>query len=94
MPKRINLYFDMNNERARQACEIIQTHSAKTAFVVDAVLSYMEGSKNIDKDSIKKALKEVIIELGLDSKFEDVEDINKSEDVTIPDDIFNMLSGL
>lgn len=91
MPKRINLYFDMNNERARQACEIIQTHSAKTAFVVDAVLSYMEGSKNIDKDSIKKALMEVIIELGLDSKFED---INKSEDVTIPDDIFNMLSGL
>lgn len=93
MSKRINLCFDLDNERSRKAFEIIQTHSAKTAFVVNAVLSYMDGSKSIDKDSIKKAFKEVITELGLEIKSEDINK-NEDEDITIPDDIFNMLSGL
>jgi len=91
MSKRINLCFDMDNERSKKAFEIIQTHSAKTAFIIDAVLSFIEDNNNIDKDTIKKAFKEVILELGLEIK---CEDINKNEDVTIPDDIFNMLSGL
>jgi hypothetical protein len=81
----------MKNERARHAYEIIQTHSAKTAFITDAVLSYMEDNKNIDKKIIKKAFKEVIIELGLDIN---IKDATKNEDVKIPDDLFNMLSGL
>lgn len=91
MSKRINLCFDMDNERSKKAFEIIQTHSAKTAFIIDAVLSFIEENNNIDKDTIKKAFKEVILELGLEIK---CEDINKNEDATIPDDIFNMLSGL
>ena len=90
-PKRINLYFDTNNGRMRKAYDIIQTHAAKTAFIVDAVLSYTEGNAELNKNNIKQALREVITELGLEIKTEEVE--NK-EDEAIPDEIFYMLSGL
>lgn len=90
-PKRINLYFDTNNERMRKAYDIIYTHAAKTAFIVDAVLSYTEGNAELNKNAIKEALREVITELGLEIKNEE----NKNnEDEAIPDEIFNMLSEL
>lgn len=90
-PKRINLYFDTNNERMGKAYDIIHTYAAKTAFIVDAVLSYTEGNAELNKNAIKEALREVINELGLEIKSEEIE--NK-EDEAIPDEIFNMLSGL
>ena len=90
-PKRINLYFDTNNIRMRKAYDIIHTHVAKTAFIVDAVLSYTEGNAELNKNNIKQALREAITELGVEIKIEEIE--NK-EDEAIPDEIFNMLSGL
>lgn len=63
--KRINLSFDLRNEKLREAYGIIiSKRSAKTAFVADAVLAYLENNALINKQCIKEAVKEAIQEMG------------------------------
>jgi hypothetical protein len=55
--KRINLSFDLRNEKLREAYGIIVSkRSAKTAFVADAVLAYLENNTLINKQCIKEAV--------------------------------------
>lgn len=90
--RRINLCFNINNKRAEKVYNTILEHSSKTAFIIDAVLAYMD-EKDIDKNMIKQAVKEALEEVGgnisIDNKI-----IDYKEDEGIPDDIFNIISGL
>lgn len=90
--KRVNLCFNLENERARKAFETIQQQGAKTAFIIDAVLAYIDKNNEIYKDIVKEGVKEAIEELGLEMAIMKAE--GKREDTVIPDDVFEMLSGL
>ena len=90
--KRINLSFDLRNEKLREAYEIIiSKRSAKTAFVADAVLAYIENNTQINKQCIKDALKEAIQEMGVIT----VNEANNEESAGgIPDDVFDIISQI
>ena len=91
--KRINLSFDLRNETARKAYEIIiSKRSTKTAFVTDAVLAYLENNTQINKQCIKEAVKEAIQEMGGIT----VNKSNNNEESAdgIPDDIFDVISQI
>jgi hypothetical protein len=90
--KRINLSFDLRNEKLREAYEIIiSKRSAKTAFVADAVLAYIENSTQINKQCIKDAVKEAIQEMGGIT----VNEANNEESAGgIPDDVFDIISQI
>ncbi|GAA0123451.1 hypothetical protein UT300018_27690 [Clostridium faecium] len=90
--KRVNLCFNLENERARKAFEIIQQQGAKTAFIIDAVLAYIDRDNELYKEIVKEGVKEAIEELGLEMAIKKAE--GKKEDEALPDDIFQMLSGL
>ena len=89
--KRINLSFDLRNEEAKQAYEIIMSkRSAKTAFVTDAVLAYVKNNTLINKQKIKDAVKEAIREVG----GMPVSTVGNDEADGIPDDIFNIINQI
>jgi type IV secretory pathway VirB6-like protein len=90
--KRINLSFDLINEKLREAYEIIiSKRSAKTAFVADAVLAYIENNTQINKQCIKDAVKEAIQEMGGIT----VNEANNEESAGgIPDDVFDIISQI
>jgi len=90
--KRINLSFDLRNEKLREAYEIIiSKRSAKTAFVADAVLAYIENNTQINKQCIKDAVKEAIQEMGGIT----VNEANNEESAGgIPDDVFDIISQI
>ena len=90
--KRINLSFDLRNEKLREAYEIIiSKRSAKTAFVADAVLAYIENNTQINKQCIKDAVKEAIQEMGGIA----VNTVNREEATDgIPDDVFEIISQI
>ena len=90
--KRINLSFDLRNEKLREAYGIIVSkRSAKTAFVADAVLAYLENNTLINKQCIKEAVKEAIQEAGVIA----VNTVNSKEATDgIPDDVFDIISQI
>ncbi len=90
--KRINLSFDLGNEKLREAYGIIiSKRSAKTAFVADAVLAYIENNTQINKQCIKDAVKEAIQEMGGIT----VNEANNEESAGgIPDDVFDIISQI
>lgn len=90
--KRINLSFDLRNEKLREAYEIIiSKRSAKTAFVADAVLAYVKNNTPINKQTIKDAVKEAIQEIGII----EVNTVNRGEATDgIPDDVFDIISQI
>lgn len=91
--KRINLSFDLRNEKLREAYGIIiSKRSAKTAFVADAVLAYLENNTLINKQCIKEAVKEAIQEMGGIT----VNKANNNEESAggIPDDVFDIISQI
>ncbi len=90
--KRINLSFDLRNKKFREAYEIIiSKRSAKTAFVTDAVLAYIENNTQINKQCIKDAVKEAIQEMGGIT----VNEANNEESAGgIPDDVFDIISQI
>ncbi|SHH75864.1 hypothetical protein SAMN02745135_01991 [Caloranaerobacter azorensis DSM 13643] len=90
--KRINLCFNLNNERAKKAYNTIQEYNAKTAFVISAVLAFIENKDEINKEIIKEAVKEALRESG--AKIELQKESRSKETGGIPDDVFNLLSGL
>ena len=90
--KRINLSFDLRSEKSREVYEIIiSKRSAKTAFVIETVLAYLENNKSIDKQTIKDAFKEAIEEIGVFT-------VNKAngEEIAdgIPDDVFDIINQI
>lgn len=90
--KRINLSFDLRNETARKAYEIIiSKRSAKTAFVTEAVLAYVKNNTPINKQTIKDAVREAIQEAGVIA----VNTVNSEESTEgIPDDVFDIISQI
>lgn len=90
--KRINLSFDLRNEKLREAYGIIVSkRSAKTAFVADAVLAYIENHTPINKQTIKDAVREAIQEASVIA----VNTVNSKEATDgIPDDIFDIISQI
>jgi len=90
--KRINLSFDLRNEKLREAYGIIiSKRSAKTAFVADAVLAYLKKNTQINKQCIKDAVKEAIQEIGVIA----VNTVNREEATDgIPDDVFEIISQI
>ena len=66
--KRINLSFDLRREKDRQVCDILSVIKHRTAYVTEAVLAYEMGNQNtIDKNVIKQALQEVLVEMNIKS---------------------------
>lgn len=99
MKKRINLSFDLERDEDRKVYNLIQSRRGKTKYVIDAVLlSGIDNGEGFHKDRLKEAVKEVITELGLDIKISEKKENNidnlKIEQNRIPDDLFNMISGL
>jgi ribosomal protein L23 len=90
--KRINLSFDLRNEKLREAYEIIiSKRSSKTAFVADAVLAYVKNNTPINKQTIKDAVREAIQEVGVIA----VNTVNSKEATDgIPDDVFDIISQI
>ena len=90
--KRINLSFDLGNEKLREAYGIIiSKRSAKTAFVTDAVIAYIENNTPINKQTIKDAVREAIQEVGVIA----VNTVNSKEATDgIPDDVFEIISQI
>jgi len=90
--KRINLSFDLGNEKLREAYGIIiSKRSAKTAFVTDAVLAYVKNNTPINKQTIKDAFKEAIQEAGVIA----VNTVNSKKATDgIPDDVFDIISQI
>lgn len=90
--KRINLSFNLRDDKAREAYEIIMSkRSAKTAFVTDAVIAYIENNTPINKQTIKDAVREAIQEIGVMT----VNKANNEESVDgIPDDVFDIISQI
>jgi len=90
--RRINLSFDLRDEKAREAYGIIMSkRSAKTAFVVDVILAYVKNNTLINKQVIKDAVKEAIQEAGVMA----VNSANSEEVVDgIPDDVFDIISQI
>ena len=70
----------------------ISKRSAKTAFVADAVLAYLENNTQINKQCIKEAVKEAIQEMGGIT----VNKANNNEESAggIPDDVFDIISQI
>ncbi|MDH7565968.1 MAG: hypothetical protein QHH06_05745 [Clostridiales bacterium] len=87
--KRINLSFDLRNEKLKEAYGIIiSKRSARTAFVSDAVLAYIENNTQINKQCIRDAVKEAIKEIGGIT----VNKANNEESTGgIPDDVFDII---
>lgn len=90
--RRINLSFNLRDDKAREAYEIIMSKSsAKTVFVTDAVLAYIENNTQINKQCIKDAVKEAIQEMGGIT----VNEANNEESAGgIPDDVFDIISQI
>jgi hypothetical protein len=90
--RRINLSFNLRDDKAREAYEIIMSKSsAKTVFVTDAVLAYIENNTPINKQTIKDAVREAIQEAG----FIAVNTVNSKEATNgIPDDVFDIISQI
>jgi len=90
--RRINLSFNLRDDKAREAYEIIiSKRSAKTAFVADAVLAYIKNITPINKQCIKDAVKEAIQEIGVI----EVNTVDREEATgNIPDDIFNIINQI
>ncbi|SHK47430.1 hypothetical protein [Tepidibacter formicigenes] len=94
MKKRINLSFDLEREEDRVVYDLIQSNRGKTKFVIDAVLAFENKREGIDIEQFKNAVKEAIIEVGLSIKVDDKNNVVIEEENQIPDDLFNMISGL
>jgi len=90
--RRINLSFNLRDDKAREAYEIIiSKRSAKTAFVTDAVLAYIENHTPINKQTIKDAVREAIQEAGVIA----VNTVNSKEATDgIPDDVFDIINQI
>lgn len=89
--KRLNLYFNLDNAKTKEAYEIISNSMSKTAFIVDAVLAYKDNTI-IDKSIIKEAVKEAFLEM--DYNLGVAKNTCKQESNEIPDDVFNMITNL
>ncbi|NLK29273.1 MAG: hypothetical protein GX306_13205 [Clostridiales bacterium] len=88
--KRINLSFDLRREKDRQVCDILSVIKHKTAYVTEAVLAYEMGNQNtIDKNVIKQALREVLVEMNIKS----IENKQEREEV-IPETVFDIFEQM
>jgi hypothetical protein len=96
--KRINLSFHLAREEDRVVYNLIQSSRGKTKYVIDAVMAFGDKNEGIDKENLKEAVKEALLEIGLDTKVQEKEqnseDKQEIEQNQIPDDLFNMISGL
>lgn len=90
--KRINLSFDIRRAQDRRVYEILSLKQHKTAFIVEAVLSYENGGQPIvgNKEFIKEALREVLKEMNVTS----IENKNEEEVVAIPQKVFDIFDQM
>lgn len=89
--KRVNLSFDMRREQDRQVYEILSLKQHKTAFIVEAVLSYENGGQHTvrNREFIKEALREVLKEINIA-----IEDDKKDREGEIPQEIFDIFEQM
>lgn len=95
--KRVNLCFNMNNDKAIKAYDYISEQSAKTAFVINAVIYYMESHNIIDKSFVKEAVRELFEEYSMGNSISDNgnrSDKDKKEKEGLPDDVFDMINNM
>ena len=97
--RRVNLCFNLDNDKASKAYRYIKEQSAKTAFVTEAVIYYAEKKDNIDKLVIKKAIREVIEEYDLDNNLINVDnsrskDNRNDNNMGIPNDVFDLIINM
>lgn len=90
--KRANLSFDMRREQDRQVYEILSIKQHKTAYIVEAVLSYENGGQSTvgNEEFIKEALREVLMEMNVTS----IENKNEEEVVAIPQKVFDVFDQM
>lgn len=94
--ERANLSLNMDREDDRQVFKILEGKRNKTAFVVEAVLAFVNMEKKDDnvwgKELLKQAFREVLQEDGISVK--EVE--NKALDIEqdIPEDIFELFDQM
>lgn len=86
--KRVNLVFNL--DRDYEVYQHLASKSNKTAYVKEAILHY-EGLREIqiDRDTLKALLREVIEESGTQLMSSE-----KSDSQEISDDIFDAISNL
>lgn len=95
--KRVNLCFNLDNDKAKKAYGYINEQSAKTAFVVNAVIYYMESHNIIDKSLVKEAVRELFEEYSVGNSISNNgnrSDKDKKEKEGLPDDVFDMINNM
>lgn len=93
--KRINLSFNLEQEEARIAYEILinQPGNTKTAYVVKLISSDIkEENKSLDEELIKRCLRDVLKDYDFSSANDNKQ--NKKEEDAIPDDIMDLLTNI
>ena len=93
--ERINLSFNLEQEEARIAYEILinQPGNTKTAYVVKLISSAIkEENKSLDEELIKRCLRDVLKDYDFSSANDNKQ--NKKEEDAIPDDIMDLLTNI
>lgn len=90
--KRLNLSFDLDDNRYKKAYNIIKENKgAMTEFIVKMVLA--ESERKNDKKIIKEAVREVLQEIDLNIVKEDNKKVNDDEN-DLPQEIFDIFEQL
>lgn len=90
--KRINLSFRMDRESDKKVYDLLNglERNMKTAFVIDAVLAEENRNSTLDEQTIKKALREVLIEMNISL----ISQSKSENDTEIPDVVFDVFGKL
>lgn len=88
--KRINLSFDLRRVRDAQAYVILSSKTHKTEYIVDLLLNNEEvDNHSIDKETVKQALREVLVEMNIKS----IENKQEREEA-IPETVFDIFEQM
>ncbi|WP_058486980.1 hypothetical protein [Defluviitalea phaphyphila] len=93
--KRINLSFSLDRKDDLEVFNILSKQKYKTDYVIKAVLSYIgERDKGFDKEIVKQAVKEAIVECGGITTENKGKENNSCVEHELPNEIFNMFDNL
>lgn len=92
--KRLNLCFNLDNERHRQAYNKILAHSTKTDFIVGTVLAYQNPNNTVGKQLVKDAVMEAFKEIGIDKMATSIEMKQDKQNNDIPDEILDIFDQI
>lgn len=94
--RRINLCFDMRRSEDREVYNLLKSKRNKTAYVVDVILKNkkLESSVvTVDKDTLRNIFEEVLNQTHI--VFKDTKNKKKiTEDIDIPNDVFNIIDNI